>query len=69
MKKLVVKPKQRARKWVKERLRLHPGDFVHLDGPKSVPCWPGEMSVRIQNTTDGWDGWFPQNDITIESLE
>lgn len=62
-----VTAKQNARKWVKERLKRHPGNWEIEQEEKSVPCWPGEKSICIKNTNDNWSGWFPLNDIEIET--
>lgn len=63
-----IKAKQNARKWVKERLKRHPGLWRWgLENGKEVsaPCWPGEMVVHIVNIEDGWSGWFPATDIEV----
>jgi len=60
-----ITAKQNARKWVKERLKRHPGLWVVDESEKSVPCWPGELAVHIKNLSDGWSGWFPIKDIDI----
>jgi len=62
--------KQNARKWVKERLKRHPGLWAIERTEQSVPCWPGELAIHIKNLSDGWSGWFPIKDIDIsESVE
>lgn len=62
---LTVKAKPNARKWVKERLKLHGDKFEVEEWEKSVPCWQGEMAVRLRSIKDEWDGWFPVMDIEI----
>jgi len=57
--------KQNARKWTKERLKRHPGEWIVEQEETSVPCWPGELAVHIKNLNDGWSGWFPVQDIEI----
>jgi hypothetical protein len=67
---MIIKAKQNARKWTKERLKRHPGLWVIEKPEQSVPCWPGEFAVHIKNLSDGWSGWFPIKDIDIiENLE
>jgi len=61
-----VTAKKDARKWVKERLKRHPGLFVVEIAEKSVSCWQGEISIMLKNVVDGWSGWFPINDITMK---
>ena len=60
-----IKATQNARKWVKERIKRHPGAWEVEQETKFVPCWPGEADILIKNTTDGWSGWFPVKDIDI----
>lgn len=60
---ITVKPKQKARKWVKERLKRHTGSWIIIESETNVSCWPGEISIRIKNTNDNWTGWFPITDI------
>lgn len=60
-----ITAKQNARKWTKERLKRHPGAWRIEQEAQIVPCWPGEIAVRIQNLIDGWSGWFPVKDIEI----
>jgi hypothetical protein len=62
---VIVTAKQTARKWVKERLKLHPGEFTIVDGPKPVPAWNGETAIFLRNVNDTWAGWFPINDINM----
>jgi hypothetical protein len=63
-----IKPKQNARKWTKERLKRHPGEWIVEQKETSVPCWPGENAILMKNTTDDWSGWFPVKDIeTVEN--
>jgi hypothetical protein len=64
---LTVKARQKARKWVKERLKMHPGKFVIKQSERSCPCWNGEIAVQLENTTDRWSGWFPVTDIEMIS--
>lgn len=61
-----VKARQKARKWVKERLKMHPGKFVVLQDEQSASCWNGELAIQLKNTTDEWSGWFPTTDIEME---
>lgn len=60
-----IQAKQNARKWTKERLKRHPGEWVVEKPQQSVLCWPGEDAIFMKNTTDGWSGWFPIKDIDI----
>ena len=64
-----VTAKQNGRKWTKERLKRHPGEWEVEQETKFVPCWPGEAAILIKNTTDGWSGWFPVKDIDIVVVE
>lgn len=57
--------KQNARKFTKERLKRHPGEWIVEQAERSVPCWPGETAILMKNTTDGWSGWFPVKDIEV----
>ena len=67
---MIVKAKERARKWTKERLKRHPGTWTVEQSAKAVPCWPGEFAIHIKNLIDGWSGWFPIKDIDIsETIE
>ena len=59
--------KQNARKFTKERLKRHPGEWIIEQKEKSVPCWPGETAILMKNTTDGWSGWFPVKDIEVKN--
>jgi hypothetical protein len=60
-----ITAKQNARKWTKERLKLHPGEFVVAQKERSVVCWHGELAILAENVNDGWRGWFPTKDIEI----
>lgn len=60
-----ITAKQNARKWTKERLKRHPGEWIVEQEEKSVSCWPGETAIMFKNTTDGWSAWFPVKDIEI----
>ena len=60
-----IKATQNARKWTKERLKRHFGEWVVEQEEKSVPCWPGESAILCKNTSDGWSGWFPTKDIEM----
>lgn len=62
-----ITAKQNARKWVKERLKRHPGEWTIDEQAQSVPCWPGEMSIHIVNLNDNWSCWIPVKDIEIVS--
>lgn len=68
-----VKPNNNARKWVKERLIRHPGQFRKISDiviGHAPNCWLGEEMVRLQNIQDGWSAWFPIKDIDIsDSVE
>jgi hypothetical protein len=64
-----IKATQNARKWVKERIKRHPGTWEVEQNEKSVPCWPGENSILLKNLDDLWSGWFPVKDIIIENEE
>jgi hypothetical protein len=64
-----ITAKTNARKWVKERLKRHPGLWVVDQLEQSVSCWPGEFSIHIKNTSDNWSGWFPVKDIDISGEE
>ena len=65
-----MKAKQKARKWVKERIKRHPGPWIVLRGPESAHCWQGEMSIFMESQQDGWKGWFPIDDVDItDSVE
>ena len=59
--------KQNARKWTKERLKRHPGEWIVEQEEKSVVCWPGENAILMKNTSDGWGAWFPVKDIEIKN--
>jgi hypothetical protein len=62
-----IKAKQNARKWVKERIKLHDnGSWSVIAGPESAHCWQGDMSIRLQSSKDSWTGWFPVDDIIME---
>ena len=50
----------------KERLKRHPGEWTVEKPQQSVLCWPGQDAILMKNTTDGWIGWFPVKDISIE---
>ena len=58
---------QNARKWTKERLKRHPGEWIVERPESSVPCWPGENAIMLKNTNDGWSAWFPVKDIEIKN--
>lgn len=60
-----IKATQNARKWTKERLKRHPGEWIVEQEEKSVSCWPGETAIMLKNTTDEWSAWFPVKDIEI----
>ena len=62
-----IKATQNARKWTKERLKRHPGEWVVEQEERSVPCWPGETAIMVKNTTDGWSAWFPVKDIVVDN--
>ena len=66
---VTVKAKQNARKWVKERLKLHGDSFIVEQQEKSASCWKGEVSIRLKSVKDDWTGWFPLNDIEIISAQ
>lgn len=62
-----IKAKQNARKWVKERIKLHDnGSWKVIDGPVSAHCWQGDICVRLKSGKDDWTGWFPISDIVME---
>ena len=61
-----ITAKANARKWTKERLKLHPGEWVVHQEARSVPCWHGETAIRCRNLDDGWCGWFPVKDIEVQ---
>lgn len=63
--KIVAKPN--ARKFTKERLKRHPGEWIVEQSETSVPCWPGETAILMKNTSDGWSGWFPSKDIEVKN--
>jgi hypothetical protein len=60
-----ITAKQNARKWTKERLKLHPGEFIVVQKECSVVCWQGELAIMVKNLNDSWRGWFPVKDIEI----
>jgi len=60
-----ITAKQNARKWTKERLKLHPGEFIVVQEERSVVCWHGELAIMVENLNDSWRGWFPTKDIEI----
>jgi hypothetical protein len=64
---MIIKPKQNARKWTKERLKRHPGLWEVEQEAKEAPCWQGEKAILLKNIQDGWSGWFPVIDIEVEN--
>lgn len=60
-----IMAKQNARKFTKERLKRHPGEWMVEQEERSVPCWPGENAILMKNLNDGWSGWFPTKDIEV----
>jgi hypothetical protein len=62
---MIVTAKKNARKWTKERLKIHPGSWAIEHEEQSVSCWQGERAIHIKNMKDGWSGWFPVEDIEI----
>lgn len=63
-----ITAKQTARKWTKDRLKRHPGEWAVEQEEQSVPCWPGERAIMLKNISDGWSGWFPLKDVVVDRV-
>lgn len=60
---VTVIPNLNASKRTRNRLREHPGVFTlkRTDSPSCLGC-----KAHLIEHSDGWFGWLPANEITVE---
>ena len=63
---MVITPNKNAKQRTKNRVKEHGPEFELIDDMSSVQCMEGREAINVK-ASDGWVGWFPLNEVEVET--